>query len=212
MRRLPLILIILFFASHAYGQASSWSKYIPQNQRKPILKSCLRATGGLSAFISGKGAIAIWVTEPAARLLVSEAIDRERIADDQADALYAQLRPEDSFVILIYAQYTDDGAHPNDKRYDPLSKNEVFLQRSEDSKQFSKGAVQDALLDVHLGKLFRRVDLLSTHRVLFAKQTRSNEPLIRSLDDQIDLQLVLEGKKNIFDYKLKEMTQNLKDL
>jgi hypothetical protein len=86
------------------------------------------------------------------------------------------------------------------------------LQRSEDIKQFSKGIVQDPGIDVHLGKLFRGVGLLSTHRVLFSKQTRSNEPVIRSLDNQIDLHLVIEGKKVIFNYKLKDLNQSLKDL
>jgi hypothetical protein len=47
MRRLSLILVILLFASHASGQANPWSKYIPQNQSKPILKACLLVSEAL---------------------------------------------------------------------------------------------------------------------------------------------------------------------
>jgi hypothetical protein len=211
MKRLALTLIILVFSSTALGQEDPWSKYIPQKQRKSLIKNYLRTTG-IGGVISQKAAIAIWVTDEAARILVSQAIDRERLTNEQADALFSQLRPEDSFLVLIHAKYLNVRRFPEELP-DPLSKNEIFLQRAEDEKQFSKGVVQDEDFNIHLGKLLlTEYELVPTQRVLFPKQTRSNEKLVRSLDDKIELRFIHSGKKIVFRYKLKDGARNLEDL
>jgi hypothetical protein len=210
MKKLTLITFILFFASTALGQEISWSKYIPEKQRKPIINDCLRNTG-LKGVLYDKSATAIWVTDQAARVLVSQAIDRERLTNEQADALFSRFRPKDSFLILIVAEYLYASKYPEELP-DPLSKNEIFLQRSEDTKQFSKGILQNEDFDIQLRGLFRTPKHFLTHRILFPRQTRDNVNLIRSLDDQIDLQFVLERKKFTFEYKLKDVVKNLEDL
>ena len=58
MKRLTLISFILFFASTALGQETSWSKYIPEKQRKPIISECLRNTG-LKGVLYDKSAAAM---------------------------------------------------------------------------------------------------------------------------------------------------------
>jgi hypothetical protein len=210
MKKLTLISVILFFASTASGQETSWSKYIPEKQRKPIISECLRNTG-LKGVLYDKSAAAIWVTEQAARVLVSQAIDRERLTREQADSLYAQFRPKDSFLILIVTESLSDSKYPEELP-EPLSKNEIFLQRSEDVKQFSKGIVQNNDINIQFRGLVRTPKHFLAYRILFPGQTRDNANLIRSLDDRIDLQLVLEKKKYIFEYKLKDIVKNLEDL
>jgi hypothetical protein len=210
MKRLTLISFILFFASTALGQEISWSKYIPEKQRKPIISECLRNTG-LKGVLYDKSATALWVTDQAARVLVSQAIDRERLTKEQADALFAQFRPKDSFLILIVAESLSDSKYPEELP-EPLSKNEIFLQRSEDIKQFSKGTVQNNDINIQFRGLVRTPKHFLAYRILFPRQTRDNVNLVRSLDDQIDLQFVLERKKFTFEYKLKDAAKNLEDL
>jgi hypothetical protein len=210
MKRLALTLVILFFSSTAWGQETSWSKYIPEKQRKTIINSCLRNTG-LKGVLYDKSATAIWVTEQAARVLVSQAIDKERLTREQADALFAQFRPKDSFLILIIAESLSESKYPEELP-EPLSKNEIFLQRSEDIKQFSKGIVQNNDINVQFRGLVRTPKHFLASRILFPRQTRDNANLISSVDDQIDLQFVLEKKKFTFAYKLKDVVKNLEDL
>ena len=203
-----LLLLILLFSDAAPGQ--QWAKYIPKNKRKELVKEAIRGTG-FGALLSGKGAIAIWVTESAARVLVSQAIDAERITPEEAEMLFATLRPKDAILFLIDVGYVSVGSRAGKYDDDLLSENEIFLQRAEDSKQFSKGRVTDPI-DLHLNGLFGMYKLTSAHRVNFSKQMRDGANLIHSLNDKLEIQFVIDGKKVVFDYELKKLGSQPSDL
>lgn len=84
----------------AAASAQDWSRYVPKKQRSVIIKRSVKGTG-MGLAMTGQGAIAYWVTDQLARAMVSEAIDRERLSNEEAEAKYKQLRPEGRYSFGI---------------------------------------------------------------------------------------------------------------
>jgi hypothetical protein len=211
--RISLLCGILLTVT-ASVQAQEWSRYVPEKQRKEIFKKSIKSTGvGLA--MTGQAAGVIWVTEPMARVLVSQAIDRERLTNEEAEARFRQLRPEDSYLFLINALrvgVSPLGGLAASNLGNPLSANETFLQRGDDRKKFSRAEIADHQFDIHLGGLVRGPDLQSAYVVVFPRKDRSGEQIVRDLVDKIEIQFTLSGKKVVLDYKIKELVTNLESL
>jgi hypothetical protein len=212
MKKLPIILTILLLTSTSLAQ--DWSKYVPKNKRKDIVKECTKRTG-LGLYLTGQGALAILITEAAARALVSQAIDSERISNKEADAKYEELRPKDVYLFLIDAGHVSGNKFASTsgkKLFDPLARKELFLQRTDDNKQFSKGEVRENYFDINLGGIYSGSYFASMYFVTFPKITREGQPFMKSIDDKLEIQFALSGKKVVLDYKLKDIVKSLEDL
>lgn len=214
-KTLPSLLLLALLTIPATAQQSAWSKYVPKNQRKEIIKKSSRTAGGIGRIMAtGLVASALWVTESLACVIVSDAIDRERLTPEEADQKYTVFRPDvSSYRFLINVIGTAGGPFPRGPRRgseigNPLPHNEIFLQRSENHDIFSKGKVGDQTYDVFLGT----GGDVSSYLVEIPKLTRSGEPVIRSLDDKIELQFTLPGRPAVLEYKPKDLVKSLDDL
>lgn len=215
---LAMAILICALAAPGLGQTPTWSKYVPKKQRGDTVKKSIRANG-VGGVLSGNSTAAIWVTEPMARCIVSDAIDHERLTPEEADKEYADLRPEESHCFLVNTVKVTGGLLPAPRRIgpprqpgtvtDPLSRKEVFLQRAENREQFSKGTVADHQFDVYMGPAGYPQ---SAYVLLLPKNDRSGQPIIRALTDKIELQFTIEGRKVVFEYKLKDLVASLDDL
>lgn len=199
--------VILFFLSTS-AQAQEWSRYVPEKQRKDISKKATKLTTSVS-----RTALVIWVTEPVARVIVSNVIDRERIDNQEAEKLYQSFRSESHYTFMLATLSPPNlpGSTRASNAGDPIIRREIFLQRSENNKVFTKGEAPTHNFDFathgYIGGFQQAQDI-----VVFPKTTRENQPLIQSLDDKIEIQLNLAGKKVILEYKLKELISRLEDL
>ena len=140
-RRLSLRYLIVLMVCTSTAQAQDWNHYIPEKGRKNIIKRAGRGTGIAFLMKIQAGADIFWITDQVALALVSQMIDKERITNEEADARYKMLRDESKFSFLIY---TGSLKSPNNLRptFDPVGRNDIFLQRADDQKTFSKGEVK----------------------------------------------------------------------
>jgi hypothetical protein len=199
--------LIILLATTATAFAQQWSRYIPEKQRNDIYKKSAKVTG-MGAALSHRMGIAIWVTEPVARAIVSEAVDRERLTPEEAEAKYRLLRPDDTYTFLIDARgfiTTPFGAYKTDA---PVRASEAFLQRADDRNSFSKGEVKQSDIAIHI----RGIENESLYIVRYPKLNRSNEPLVKGGQDKMEIQFSLAGKKVVFTYKIKDLVERLEDL
>src|SRR5262245_3046468 len=136
--KLSLWCLILLMLCASTTQAQDWNRYIPEKGRKNLIKKAGRGTGISFLMYVQAGADIFWITDQVALALVSQMIDKERLTKEEADARYKMLRDESRFSFLIY---TGSLKSPNNLRpiFDPLGRNDIFLQRADDQKTFSKG-------------------------------------------------------------------------
>ncbi|MEK6325479.1 MAG: hypothetical protein AABN33_27885 [Acidobacteriota bacterium] len=214
--RVPSLLILALLTASTAAQQPTWSKYIPKNQRNGIIKKTVRVTG-LGASMTGHGtSIAIWATEPTARALVSEIVERERLTPEEADRHLADLRVQNYYCFLINvlerppSLFTGRrGSGKPSPIGNPLKHREVFLQRAEDRDQFSKGTVSDHEFDFYLNA----PTLPETAYLVFLpKLARNGHPIVRSLSDKIELQFTISGKKVVLDFKIKDIVGSIEKL
>jgi hypothetical protein len=213
MKTRALITIIAFMSLAVAAQAQEWSRYIPKNQRKDIFKKVVKA-GGLGLAMTHQYVGVFWVTESFARVIISEAIDRERLTNEEAEARYKQLRPEGGFCFLIEARRTRESPFGTKASSlgDPLATKELFLQRADDRKKFSKGEVSDHKFDIELGGIVRLPALESSYVIIFPRSDRAGEPLVKDMTDKMEIQFTLAGKKVVLDYKVKDFVTRLEEL
>lgn len=214
MRRLILCFILIAcLASSAFAQ--QWSKYVPDKPRREIVKKSSRATGIRVATLGYSIGIA-WITEPMARAVVSEMIDRERLTPEEADARYLKLRPEKSFLFMMFTHQTATrsplGVTSARSLGDPITASETFLQRSDDQKRFSKAEIIEHDSDLVFAGLAPTVGAQNTYKIVFPRADRSGELLVKDLADKMEIQFTLSGRKIVLDYKLKEMIASLQEL
>jgi hypothetical protein len=205
------ILLMLLLAIP--GQAQQWDKYIPEKQRKDIFKKSVRTASVGASIGSGHLVLAVWLTDPMARVIVSNFIDRERLTNEEAGERFQALRVKDKYTFLIAAKYISvpipfGRSRSAKSASDPLYANELFLQRSNDRKNFSKGQVQERNFDVELYGF--ESDTMYTAE--FPQKNRSSESIIRDMPDKIELQFTMNNKRIILEYKLKDMVSNLSEL
>jgi hypothetical protein len=73
-------------------RADKWDKYIPEKDRKSIMKAAQKSTGVSAVMVSGTTATLLWLTDRVARCAVSVRIDRERLDAEEAEAGYKLIR------------------------------------------------------------------------------------------------------------------------
>lgn len=212
MKRLFSVIILLISVITTPSQENQWDKYVPEKQRTGLLKKAVKVTG-LGAAMTGQDAWAFWITDSVARVLVSRTIDKERLTIEEAEERYKALRPKSSFLILLNIRRmrvvrgttaTSIG--------EPLAEREIFLQRAADTKQFSKGAILEHNFDINLAGILGGAEFTSTYYLMFPEITRDGETLIKSLDEKIEFQFVMSGKKVVLEYKIKDLAAKLEDL
>lgn len=212
MKRLAVCLIVFASFVLAAPQPQQWPKYIAPKQQKEILKKSARGTGIGGLIIKSASAGIYWVTEPVARALVSQMIDKERLTDKEADERFATLRREGVYTIAVYSTVLGFGGmgRPKtvDETVDPIGKNDFFLQRADDRKVFSKATVEKESFDL----VVKTSQTLATYTARLDKNDRSGKPIVRSLDDKIEVQFSLSGRKSILDYRIKDLVTRLEDL
>lgn len=214
MRDKALLNVLIILIACSSIKAQEWSKYVPEKQRKDVFKKVSRIQGtGISGAISGKTGMVVWVTEPVARVMVSNLIDLERIDSQEAEKIFQALRPESHFTFLFFTLSPPNapGSTRTSNADDPLQRREIFLQRAENHKIFSKG--ESPKEDIDLGsKGFINRFQTGTEMIIFQKTTRDKQLLVQSLDDRLEVQFNLGGKIMVFEYKLKDIVSRLEDL
>jgi len=210
MKRLAVCLVILASFAPAAPQHQQWPKYIAPKQQKEILKKAARGTGIGGLLIKSASAGIYWVTEPVARALVSQMIDKERITDAEADERFAVLRKDNVYTIAVYSTSLSFGGKTVNEAVDPIGRNDFFLQRADDRKVFSKATVEKETFDLAIN--VGRAQTLVTYTARMDKNDRSGQPIVRSLEDKIEVQFSLSGHKSILDYKIKDLVSRLEDL
>jgi hypothetical protein len=86
---LSLLLLVSFGGARPGRAADKWDKYVPEKERKAIMKPLVKSAGlGGIKLIGGMSVIATWQTEPDARAIVSNYIDKDRLTADEAEAKY----------------------------------------------------------------------------------------------------------------------------
>lgn len=210
MKYLAVCLVVFASFALAAPQPQQWPKYIAPKQQKEILKKAMRGTGIGGILIKSASAGIYWVTEPVARALVSQMIDKERLTDSEADERFATLRRDDVYTIAVYSTSLSFGGKTVNEAVDPIGKNDFFLQRADDRKVFSKATVEKESFDlaVNVG----RAQTLVTYTARMDKNDRSGKPIVRSLDDKIEVQFSLSGHKSILDYRISSLVTRLSDL
>lgn len=210
-----LTLTIIVFATSLVSISApqnEWPKYVAPKQQKEILKKAARSTGVGGLLIKSSIAGIYWVTESAARALVSQMIDKERLTNEESDARYAELRKDGVYTIAVYSSSLGFGGIGRPKTVnetvDPIGKNDFFLQRADDRKVFSKAAVEKESFDL----VVNTPQTIVTYTARLSKQDRQGQPIVRSLDDKFEVQFSLSGKKAILDYKIKDLVMRLEDL
>lgn len=213
--RFKAISIALLLLTPFVGQAQQWDRYIPEKQRKSIVNKARQVSGAGAAIATGSFMLVYWITDPVARALVSDAIDGERITNEEADALYRKLRPEKAYRFLVEVRTNSTPPHRSSSASslgDPLAQRQAFLQRADNRNVFAKGEVADHKIDYHFGSIFKPGELRSTYEVIFSQADRSGSLVVRDLADKIEIQFTMRGKKVSLDYKVKDLVSRLEDL
>lgn len=210
----PLILTVLVFALSVAARPATqneWPKYVPPKQQKEILKKAARTTGVGGILVKSSIAGIYWVTEAVARALVSQMVDKERLTNDEADARYRALRKDGVYTIAVYSSSLGfGGLKPKtvNETIDPIGKNDFFLQRAEDRKIFSKAVVEKESFDL----VVNSPQTIVTYTARLSREDRAGQPIVRGLEDKIEVQFSLSGKTAILDYKIKALVTRLEDL
>lgn len=176
-------------ASGAAEKSGTWARYVPKNKRKDTVKRAVSAAG-MGAMMSGRITAAIWMTDEVARTLVSEDIDAERLDPTAAETRYQRLRVPDKYAILVYADAIKGGgafggySSATPEELDgALDRSRGFLQRKQDEKIFSRGEWMPERFPFRLNG--RRLE--KSFIVLFPKTNESGQPLLRSLEEKLEL-------------------------
>jgi len=202
-----LSFIVLFTTS---VKAQEWAHYVPEKNRSDIIKHVKRDSGFARMMATNFRVTVYWLTEPLADVLVSSAVDKERLSENEANERYQKYRNIGQYVFLIKVQETQ-GRHIRGNVSDvvnPLQSGEVFLQRADDHKVFARGVIQNSSYD------FRLEDggMSNYYLLTFPKVSKDGQSLIHSLDDKVELQISMPEKPVIFEYRIKDLVVRLEDL
>lgn len=207
--------LILLLASPILAQ--DWFRYIPKKERGDVIKKSLRVSGMGALMSTSSMAVVYWVTDPVARVMVSEMIDRERLTVDEAESRYKTLRPEGSYYFMLQIRNLGGGTFKEaltgpsrraSKVLDPLAKGESFLQRADNRNAFSKAEIADQQFDF----IWRSGQFDNSYGLVFPRSTREGAPIVRALADKIEIQFTMTDKKVVFEYKVKDLVTSLADL
>jgi hypothetical protein len=207
MRIKALLSVMVLLLACGSVRTQEWSKYVHEKQRNDIMKKSFKGTG-FGGIFAGKMAGVFWITDPMARVIISKAIDRERLSPDEATSNLEALRPNDTYTFIIDAVELHHALFGVYGKKGNIPEAEMFLQRADNRKLFIKGDLTES--DVRLG--IRTIDDSNLMIARFPKVTRAGEPLVLDLADKIEMQFTLAGKKVILEYKLKDMVSRLEDL
>jgi hypothetical protein len=198
--------LLNLYALAAPGQ--QWNRYIPEKQRKDIIKKAIKVTGMSSAF-SGRTAASTWVTDQVARAIISDAVDKERLTSEEAEVRYRALRPDGQYLILIgsFGMAPSPFGARNVKTV--IHPSEAFLQRADDRQNFSKGEVTESASPFYLRSFPEGATFVT---ITFPRANRSNAPIIKDLNDKIEVQFVVSGRKTVMEYKMKDLAASLEEL
>ena len=211
-RQIICLLSLSILTIVARAQEKQWDKYIPEKQRRGLIKKSSRGSG-MGALMAGQNALATWITEPIARVYVSEKIDKERISNDEAQKFYQSLRSQNYYIFAILTFSGSPGlvSARASTIGDPLARNEIFLQRKDNNKIFSKGEAPAHDSDFIIGG-YLSGSSQSTYIVLFPKTTREGGSLVQDLNEKIEIQFRLAQKKVVLEFKLKDFTSQIDEL
>ncbi len=212
MSRKSFTSLVVVWIAFTSVSAQEWGRYVPEKGRKATVKQAVRLSGMGAAVSSGQQAYVLWVSDPVARAMVSNMVDRERLSEEEAETRYKSLRPDDGYIILIFTKFIGTPKPMRSPRAseaaDPLTRGELFIQRAADRKSFSKGELLERSFDVDLG-LFSAEN---SYIISFPKKNRSNEMIARDINDKLEVQFSLGAKQVILDYKIKDLVSRLEDL
>jgi hypothetical protein len=207
MKVLRSITVICFLASVLNAQ--QWTDYLKDKNKREYLKHSMRIAGTGSVLATNTGSHVLWVTDTIARALVASKIERERISEDEAQAFFKTLRPDGRYTFIIFTRHTGIGGSSASVAVDPLTATELFLQRADDRNVFSKGEISGRDFDVDLS-LFGGAK--NIYAITFSKLDRNGQPVIKGMDDKIEIQYSLGSKRVVLDYKVKTIAGSLDEL
>lgn len=193
---------LLLGPAHSTSAAQGWGGYLPEKQRKDILKKARKREVTMDGLIGGTIIDTIWVTRDVARAAVSLRIDDERITVDEAERLYAALRPADRYLVHVRYSTLPDGPE--------LNENGLFLQRAGAKDIFTRGKQVNALVfDSGI-----RTTVQDNQIILeFSKTSENGAPIVRSMDEKIEVSIKTQYKKpSVTEYAVKDLVRDLVDL
>lgn len=200
--KLKSIIIIWALLSMGFAPAQEWSRYISNNKRerdKIETRATVSGHGQERRIQGGSVVRATWVTEAVARVKVSRIIDEERLNNEQAEKEFELLRPlnEYRFYVTLYS----------DSYPDPLNRNGLFLQRAQDRKAFARGKATG-------GNYIGGDGFWNTYfyNITIPKTAEDGQPIVRNLNDEVELSLAAPGGPVIVKYKIKDLVTRLEDL
>jgi hypothetical protein len=204
MKTAQVILLMLAFHLCAFGQAAQsekWKKYLPV-KNNPFIKMLNDSSeSGRSKGQRTGGMIvrAVWITDLVAREKVSRLIDRERISNDEAEQRFKESRSETEYQFTLRVH--------SDVSAEPINREAVFLQSAADRTKFVRAKVSggDYLASSGIWNIY-------SYSLTFPKMTESNEPLVKSLEDVIEVSVTTSGEPVIIKFKIKDMVAHLEDL
>ncbi len=210
-----LIAVLIPFASNSsaarLAPQSTWSKYMPKKQRVSTVRGFSKSTG-LGGLMKGASMGAfLWVTDPVASAIVSDAIDDERLTPEEADARYALLRAPDVYtfiavVIVVRGYGFFTRADTVDVPGGPFAENQLFLQLKENTQTFSRGEVHPDPISISVGGKTSK----SNYIVRFPKTSRDGAPLVLDPPRKVQVQFKVDTKTAVFDYDLAEWLKDKK--
>ncbi|HLG16130.1 MAG TPA: hypothetical protein VJH03_16725 [Blastocatellia bacterium] len=202
------LLMALTFSTST--DAQDWSHYVPAKGRGDTIKRARRNSGAGAALATNLVILTYWVTDPVAKAIVSDMADRERLTESDANKRYEVYRKEDKFVFIVEVNEVAAGYSRGSLKESasPLSSREIFLQRADNHKEFTKGNIEEGEIDFQLGSGKQT----NTYILTFPKKTRGGQSLIRQLDDRVEIQVSLKAKTVLLDYKIKDLVTRIEDL
>jgi hypothetical protein len=224
MRVLAVCMLVSLLAPFGFGQettakapvdaAGNWARYVPKKEsgnflRPPTSKASQPGSASGTDFVT----LVTWLTETAARSFVSRQLDKERLTPNEAEERFQTLRPDDVHIVLVTLKYLDISGKKNTDRRpsDPLEVAECFLRRRDDRTIFSGAVLVDSVTDYKLGGA--PDDGPEHFYVLqFSATSRDGKAIVRDLKDEIEVQVKIEGKVLVFNYKLKDMASSIDEL
>ena len=206
LRRRLAALVLLIITLNVTSNAQEWNRYIPtkKNERTKVIQKTTKSDSVKKLIGPGIIATVTWVTEPTARAMVSDKVDEERLSQVEAEREYSKMRPDDLYYFYIRILSRDKSHKTAD---DLLNSKTIFLQRAEDRKVFVR-------VNKLTGKFEESQSYFDKYSyiVTFPRLDQNNQPIVKNLEDIIELSIPTHAGTLTLKYKIKDLVTRLEDL
>ena len=200
IQRCALLVLVLLLPVSV--RAQGWDKYIPNKKHeREKIKAKAERSGSTGGIFRGYAIKPVWVTDQVARALISREVDEERLSNEEADRRLASLRSEKEYIFFVPVITVGRSVD------EPVTGKGLFLQRAENRKVFSRGMSSE-------GKYSRRYLNADQYAYIihFPKVDENGQPLIKSIDDIIEISVLTTAGTAVAKFKIKDFVSRLEEL